>query len=73
MDEPFKKLIKFSPAQVLAIEAYAIDNDLVHGGNPHFSAAVRQLINIGMQVELGLHALKLGRPVEPDEPIQSEL
>ena len=60
--ESIKKLIHFSPIQVMAIEAYAIDNDLMYGGKPHFAAAVRQLISIGLGVETERFELNVGNP-----------
>ena len=62
MAEPIKKLIQFSPIQIMAIEAYAIDNDLVRAGKPQFSAAVRQLISHKLKLDMALHGIKQGRP-----------
>jgi hypothetical protein len=60
--ESVKKLIHFSPIQIAAIEAYATDNGLLYGGKPHFAAAVRQIISIGLGVEAELFELKPGNP-----------
>jgi len=60
--ESIKKLIHFSPIQVMAIEAYAIDNGLTYGNKPHFAAAVRQLISIGLGVETERFDLSAGNP-----------
>ena len=61
-NKPIEKLIKFTPLQVRAIETYAEANDLMRGGRPNFSAAVRQLISNGLQLDMAMHDLKLGRP-----------
>ena len=60
--ESVKKLIHFSPVQIAVIEDYARDNDLMYGGKPHFAAAVRQVISIGLGVEAELFELKPGNP-----------
>lgn len=60
--ESVKKLIHFSPVQIAMIEDYARDNDLMYGGKPHFAAAVRQLLSIGLGVETELFELDLGAP-----------
>jgi hypothetical protein len=60
--ESVKKLIHFSPVQIAVIEDYARDNDLMYGGKPHFAAAVRQLLSIGLGVETELFELDLGAP-----------
>lgn len=60
--ESIKKLIHFSPVQVAAIEAYAIDNGIIRNGEPQFSAAARQLISHGLQLDMAIHDIKQGRP-----------
>lgn len=62
MDERTKKLIWFDPEQAAAIEAYAREHGLIYGGQPHFSAAVRQLISKGLGASESTHELKPGRP-----------
>jgi len=62
MDERTKKLIWFDPEQAADIEAYARENGLIYGGQPHFSAAVRQLVSIALGASGDTHALEPGRP-----------
>ena len=72
MDERTKKLIWFAPEQAAAIEAYARDHGLIYGGQPHFSAAVRQLVSVALGASEDTHQLRLGRPTEnPTDDIDS--
>jgi len=66
-EESTKKLIQFSAIQIAAIEVYAMDNGLTRAGKPQFSAAVRQLISHGLQLDMALHDVKQGRPFSAEE------
>ena len=57
-----KILTTFTEAQIASLEKYAKENDLMYGGKPNVSAAIRELCALGLGVDPDKVALQTGNP-----------